>query len=133
MIEQELAAIEERCAKATPGPWEWRGKSGTLHTLRDRGEYQYGKTVLAPIYEYDSGVDVKVSEADADFIAYARTDVETLVAEIRRLREFAAEVDKALADGVASDVLEKHAASECLMVSTLAKLASKARTALQEE
>lgn len=55
---------------ATPGPWVWRWKSGSLH---QRGEppYDFGATVLCPTYDYDSGVDVQVSEADARLIAAA--------------------------------------------------------------
>lgn len=59
----------------TPGPWEWRGKSGSLH--RDTGERNsmgnpvYGETVLYPSYEYESGVDTIVSDADARLIATA--------------------------------------------------------------
>ena len=57
-------------AKNTPGPWVWRGKSGTLHRVGTE-PYAYGETVLAPDYEYDSGVDTKVSDADAALIAAA--------------------------------------------------------------
>ena len=54
----------------TPGPWIWRGKSGSLHRVGE-GPYAYGDCVLAPTYEYDAGVDIIVSEADARLIAAA--------------------------------------------------------------
>jgi len=56
--------------EATPGPWVWRGKDGSL---RQKGEppYAYGKTVMRPTYDYDSGIDTEVSEADARLIAKA--------------------------------------------------------------
>jgi hypothetical protein len=56
-------------SRHTPGPWEWRGKSDTLHTLHNKGKYQYGKAVLSPTYEYDSGTSVEVSDHDANLIA----------------------------------------------------------------
>lgn len=64
-------------AKHTPGPWVWRGKDGSL---RQKGEppYAYGQTVLRPDYEYDSGVDTVVSEADARLIAAAPDMLEAL-------------------------------------------------------
>jgi hypothetical protein len=53
----------------TPGPWGWRNKSGSLHRIPSEGPYQFGETVLAPTYDYDRGVDVEVSDADAALIA----------------------------------------------------------------
>jgi hypothetical protein len=56
--------------QTTPGPWVWRGKSGSLHRVGEP-PYQFGETVLAPTYEYESGVDTIVSDADAALIAAA--------------------------------------------------------------
>lgn len=56
--------------KHTPGPWVWRNKSGTLHRV-GTAPYAYGDLVLAPDYEHDSGVDTRVSDADAALIAAA--------------------------------------------------------------
>lgn len=72
----------EQICKHTPGPWVWRGKSGTLHRAGD-APYTYGDLVLAPDYEYDSGVDTKVSDADAALIAAAPE----LLAELKAVRE----------------------------------------------
>lgn len=45
-------------SKMTPGPWVWRGKSGSLHRVGDP-PYPFGETVMRPSYEYDSGVDIE--------------------------------------------------------------------------
>lgn len=54
----------------TPGPWTWRAKSGSLHRV-GTPPYAFGETVLAPVYEHDTGLDVEVSEANAHLIAAA--------------------------------------------------------------
>jgi hypothetical protein len=82
----DLDAIEARASSATPGPWEARQNaptmSGAVWNLRVAGE----PGVKAMVTEYQHG------SANADFIAHAREDVPALVAEVRRLRSFAAEV-----------------------------------------
>lgn len=98
MTDAELVEIEARVAKAVPGPWEWDkriavwlirndvererkadclvGKQGLTgqfipsHILGDADQLRYGTT----------------KERDTfDFIAHAREDVPTLLAETRRL------------------------------------------------
>jgi hypothetical protein len=85
-------------SKHTPGPWDWRGKSDTLHTLHDRGEYQYGKRVLAPTYEYDAGAGVEVSEADARLIASAPDLLEACKAAMVALLPLTADVAITIVD-----------------------------------
>jgi hypothetical protein len=114
MTDEELDAIEQRAAKATPAPWAWsEGRCGnargdSLDTLnpahkeaRDRALDEVRKAGYArnayprawpnevvsfwADYAEDSGMTV--SDADAEFIAAARSDVPALVAELRRLRE----------------------------------------------
>ncbi|MFN7185996.1 MAG: hypothetical protein ACK5VE_06490 [Alphaproteobacteria bacterium] len=68
MTEQELADLDALAAAATPGPWE---------QIDSRA--------------YSSGTGLQVclcneTDADAAFIAAARTAVPALVAEVRRLR-----------------------------------------------
>jgi hypothetical protein len=57
----------------TPGPWLWNDKQGSLHRAPSDGVYRYGDVVLSPSYEYESGVNVEVSDADAALIASAPT------------------------------------------------------------
>lgn len=68
MTDDELRAIEERMANASPGPW----------------------------YGYNNPTDewwAKQYPGDARFIAYARDDVPALLAEVRRLRGRVAELE----------------------------------------
>ena len=55
--------------KTTPGPWVWRGKDGGLY--QEGTPHRFGEPVLVPSYEYDSGIDTIVSEADMALIAAA--------------------------------------------------------------
>lgn len=82
--------------QSTPGPWVWRGKSGSLHRAGEL-PYQFGVTVLAPTYEYDSGVDTLVSDADAALIAAAPDLLDALRAVVRIADRKTAEFDAARA------------------------------------
>lgn len=75
LSDADLAAIREREAKATPGPW----------TIREMDD---GALVI------DFGPDWRLagdsslpSPSNAAFIAAARTDIPTLLAEISRLKD----------------------------------------------
>ena len=89
--------IREREAKATLGPWE-------VAPCSDRDEVrdvvsQYEKVSggakanwiaqLDAALDFDSDVDAEIErlQADAEFIAHARTDIPYLLAENQRLRE----------------------------------------------
>lgn len=80
----DLEAIKERYEKATEGPWKRRGD------WIDGGDYD---EVLAPrpvscmTYCYGGSSQIEMEDADAEFIAAARSDVPALVAEVERLRE----------------------------------------------
>lgn len=69
MTELDLTAIKARAEAATEGPWHIIGGN----------EYVTGIGV-------GIGPDDGVTQADAEFIANARTDVPALVAEVERLR-----------------------------------------------
>ena len=78
----ELAAIEERCRAASPGPWRAFFGPGI------------GGPDFIMVSDADEEPDMYVdrdgkpaSSFDLDFIASARQDVPRLVAEIRRLRK----------------------------------------------
>lgn len=80
LSEEGLAAIERRAREATPGPWERLGGGGRASALVSTVD--------------ESGPDLaevfgphEPPNANADFIAAARTDVPALVAEVRRLRK----------------------------------------------
>ena len=80
-----LNEIEARANAATEGPWEWEGEA--------KAEWELGANSLVPSrrpddpvlygYGYDaSGIEVS-NDADAEFIAHARTDMPALVAVAR--------------------------------------------------
>lgn len=73
MTPEELQAIRERCEAATPG--EWKGTNVALF-------HQVGWVAHGPV-----ALSREAAEADAAFIASARTDVPALIAEVERLRE----------------------------------------------
>lgn len=76
MNDDELRAIEERAAQATPGPWT---KCEHRVTVCVRS---------APCHEDKSSDEIcwDVTSDDAAFIAAAREDVPRLCAEVRRLQ-----------------------------------------------
>ncbi|MBT9258174.1 MAG: hypothetical protein KM310_00245 [Clostridiales bacterium] len=86
---ENLRKIKERCERATPGPW--------VINLEHERQMMSGRRIL-PAIEGQNGVMVApllapryknayIRRHDAEFIAHARTDVPTLVAEVERLRE----------------------------------------------
>lgn len=71
----ELAAIRMRADQATPGPWQHR----------DQGDiYVKGSTTTI------AHRDVGGTDADADFIAAARTDIPRLLATVDTYHEIVA-------------------------------------------
>jgi hypothetical protein len=78
MSEQlDLAAIEARCSKATPGPWRanyWKG-------VPDRVMEPGGTTVLRAS---STGL-LSMARVDLDFVVAAREDVPALLARVRAL------------------------------------------------
>lgn len=78
----DLAAIEARCAAATPDPWEANGLA--LVHLEVYDEASEWEEWLAHGH--------LVTLADAEFCAHARDDVPVLVARVRALTEALAEI-----------------------------------------
>lgn len=76
MTNDELVAIADRAAAATPGPWLPNGYYQVVQTAND---------AVPPGAVCRDGNTTRV-EADRDFIAHARTDVPALIAEVIRLR-----------------------------------------------
>ncbi len=71
MTNEELAAIGHRVAAAAPGPWS-----------TNSSEMYRGRCYVEGLDD-DAGA---LLDADAQFIAHARSDVPALLAEIDRLR-----------------------------------------------
>lgn len=101
-----LREIEQRCEKATPGPWV--EDDGHIHSeplCELAQEYVLvkveGRTVAYERPETEVALcsqDLLNFDADAEFISSARTDVPLLIGEVRRLREALGEFE-AWADG----------------------------------
>ena len=74
MTPERLAEIEARANAATPGPWEaWdRGIGFEVHVNGEELNSEFRETFR---------------QADAEFIAEARTDVPALLVEVRRLHQ----------------------------------------------
>jgi hypothetical protein len=76
LSEEELDAIRQRLAAATPGPWE--------SFVEDR-DHECGSNFIRT-----GGVDdiepIGATAADQDFIAHARQDIPRLLEEIERLK-----------------------------------------------
>ena len=74
MTPERLAEIEARAEAATEGPWEaWdRGIGFEVHVNAECLNSEFRETFR---------------QADAEFIAAARTDVPDLLAEVRRLHQ----------------------------------------------
>ena len=81
MTDLNLDAIKARCDAATPGPWA-QGMAGDK--LLSEVDY-YGAFGFV-ILNGDLSDDGQYGVADAAFIAHAREDVPSLVAEVERLR-----------------------------------------------
>lgn len=74
MNQEQLNAIKERVAKATPGPWIIE-------------ESRFGSFNAASVDENYDLPACLMKKNDADFVTNAREDVPALVAEVERLRE----------------------------------------------
>ena len=79
LSEKEITEIERRCDASTPGPWK-SFVEGRDHTSGD----SFIATAGDDIYLLGA------TSADQDFIATARQNIPTLIAEIRRLTKFGA-------------------------------------------
>ena len=82
MTEQEIKKARERCEKATPGPW----KFGSSPAFKSTAFYVDDSLDDRMICECWEGDDNTAREADAQFIAHARTDLPLALNEIKRLR-----------------------------------------------
>jgi hypothetical protein len=77
---EELDEIEERCNCASLGPWK---------SMVEGRDHTAGSSFIMTGPPDARGDDIELSgatTADQDFIAHARQDIPSLVAEVRRLR-----------------------------------------------
>ena len=78
MTDEELAAIEARLKKATPGPWRVVvNGQGDYDAPGIEGEGDAGSVL------FDAGL---LSHTDRALIAHAPADLRALIAEVERLR-----------------------------------------------
>lgn len=102
MTDEELAEIEARAVRATAGPWITHGYgSGDSYVRVTQPDGWPDDPVC------DVGRNTNNREQDAAFIAYARTDVPALVAEVRRLQKALRDASSALLDPCARDIEER--------------------------
>jgi hypothetical protein len=116
MNNEQLAAIRARAEKATKGPWEteweqiqyerWNRRYGEFHA------YAMTPMVVAKSVDDKEAVAKAIEqvEADADFIANARTDIPALLAdglhwraECERLRAALSGIETLTAPGTGGD------------------------------
>lgn len=86
MASLELLVIEDRCNKATPGPW--------ISMLEGR-DHTSGSSFIMTGISPNRGEDIELTGAtsdDQDFIAHARQDVPRLLSEVKRLRALIASI-----------------------------------------
>jgi hypothetical protein len=83
LTRQDLASIQERARKATPGPWCVAGSPRDF-VIAKHGESERCSDNPVLWAEDDC---LGGSKADAEFIAQARGDVPRLVDEVDRLRQ----------------------------------------------
>jgi hypothetical protein len=77
----DLASIEARCDRASPGPWR---------SMIEGRDHTSGSSFIMTGPPGHRGNDIELSgatDADQDFIAHARQDIPRLLAEVRRLRD----------------------------------------------
>ena len=82
-----LDKIEARANAATEGPWEWEGKSDEMwpqgeNSLMATGGAEPEYVLMA--WGYDAYGITAECDADAEFIAHARTDVPWLLEQVER-------------------------------------------------
>lgn len=88
MTDEELKAIERRTNAATPGPWYARcGPAwAVVESSKDVPEFMIGCFVGGREGDDGNHNDMQRANVDVRFVAHARDDVPTLLAEVRRLR-----------------------------------------------
>ena len=85
MTPEEIAEIQARCDRASPGPWK---------SMIEGRDHTSGSSFVMTGPPNERGEDIELSGAtadDQDFIAHARQDVPRLLEEVMRLRSLLGE------------------------------------------
>ena len=102
----ELDAIRERLAAATPGPWYVQSTTACFLNVQG-GDRNSDSLYLAQmgyeppttsLYMDEGNPRYLNARADAEFIANAPADIATLLAHVDRLRDLAAALEAELAE-----------------------------------
>ncbi len=80
----DLEPIKARCEAAKPEPWKWESKYVGDDPQPPNGDRDLCSGSQGVVYYSQSAMWCE--DADAEFIAHARTDVPALVAEVEWLR-----------------------------------------------
>ena len=102
MTEEQLQAIKMRAKYATDGPWKVVNseESGVqIGTVWEHGQLKAGVPIVTTAHG-KGGVTVYINHVNAEFIAHAREDVPTLIAEV--------ELQKANAEQYLKDNVELY-------------------------
>lgn len=99
MTKPDIAAIRARAAAATPGPWRWY--LGSLMNETDSSGqgfpldiYPDSEDVVSARDHSGDEVSLRVADADAAFIAAARTDIPALCDRIDELEAALARAER---------------------------------------
>jgi hypothetical protein len=85
MTTEEIERLRRLCEKATPGPWEWYGRSGDAYLVAPKAGGKWIMDDGSAGGEYNPYL--KPNDPDAQFIAASREAVPTLLDEVERLRD----------------------------------------------
>ena len=110
MTPDELDAIEARAAAATPGPWAAEDERHGKGSCSCCGEVLYAWNIVAPSREVvvsamDDVTPGVHGDADATFIAHARTDVPALITALREAWAEAEAMLRGEVDGMFTSVV----------------------------
>ena len=103
----DLEAIRKRCEAASAGPWRacGCGKCSQLWSIPFDCPVAVGLTLHDEGYTCGEGVSRDAANANAEFIAHARTDIPELLAEVARITSERDEWERT-ANAFAADVVE---------------------------
>jgi len=96
----DLEAIAARVANATPGPWWIIEEDSIRRTVRGNGPNLSGVIASLRVDWWIRARARAEQSSNVNFIAHARTDAESLLAEVTRLRAQVVRAASVRSDGV---------------------------------